>query len=183
MLAGGFDGYGFYIMSKHAVEAFSDQLAWEMAPLGVSVSSVLPGNFESRIGFSRCKRMLKNQAAKKYRYYAESMQFYIDSCEERMSGKELDLGPKPVPVALAVQHALFADAPKEHYLVPGAPDEARLTIAKLVEEIAHLNLDIDDALSTEDLLDIYENEMRIAKGEQPRGMPGFYEDESPATDQ
>ena len=65
----------------------------------------------------------------------------------------------------------------------GSPDEARLTIAKLVEEIAHLNLDIDDALSTEDLLDIYENEMRIAKGEQPRGMPGFYEDESPATDQ
>ncbi len=176
VLAGGFDGYGFYIMSKHAIEAFSDQLAWEMASLDVSVSSVLPGGFESRIGFSRCERMLKNQAAKKYRYFADSMQFYIDSCQKRMSGEEMDLGPKPVPVALAVQHALFAETPKEHYLVPGAPEEARLTIAKLVEEIAHLNLDIEDAVSREDLLDIYDNEMRIAKGEQPRSMPGFYDD-------
>lgn len=175
VLAGGFDGYGFYIMSKHAIEAFSDQLAWEMASLGVSVSSVLPGGFESQIGFSRCERMLKNQAEKKYRYFEASMQEYIDSCERRMSGEEMDLGPKPVPVALAVQHALFADRPKEHYLVPGEPAEARITIAKLVEEIAGLNLDIEDAISREDLLDIYDNEVRISKGEQARTMPGFYD--------
>ncbi|MDJ0760948.1 MAG: SDR family oxidoreductase [Woeseiaceae bacterium] len=174
VLAGGFDGYGFYIMSKHAIEAFSDQLAWEMAGLGVSVSSVLPGGFESRIGFSRCKRMLRNQAEKKYKYFAESMQYYIDSCQKRMSGEDLDLGPKPVPVARAVQRALFDEKPLEHYLVPGEPTEARLTIAKLVEEIASLNQDEAHAVSREDLLDIFDNEMRIARGEQPRTMPGFY---------
>ncbi len=175
VLAGGFDGYGFYIMSKHAVEAFTDQLAWEMAGLGVSVSSVLPGGFESQIGYSRCERMLKKQATKTYRYFEESMRYYIDSCKQRMSGEDMDLGPRPVPVALAVKHALFAETPKEHYLVPGEPDEARITIAKLVEEIAGLNLDIENAVPRGDLLDIYDNEVRIAKGEQPRTMPGFYE--------
>lgn len=178
VLAGGFDGYGFYIMSKHAVEAFTDQLAWEMAGLGVSVSSVLPGGFESRIGFSRCKRMLRNQAQKKYKYFAESMQYYIDSCQKRMSGEEIDLGPKPLPVAKAVQHALFDENPLQHYLVPGEPQEARLTIAKLVEEIASLNQHEEYAVSREDLLDIFDNEMRIARGEQPRTMPGFYDRES-----
>lgn len=175
VLAGGFDGYGFYVMSKHAVEAFTDQLAWEMGKLGVHVSSVLPGSFESQIGYSRCERMQKNQAAKKYRYFAETMQYYIDLCNKRMSGEELDLGPSPRPVAIAVQHALFADTPKEHYLVPGEPLEARLTIAKLIEEIASLNLNIQNGVSREDVLDIYDNEMRIAKGEQARTMPGFYE--------
>lgn len=178
VLAGGFDGYGFYIMSKHAVEAYTDQLAWEMAKLGVSVSSVLPGGFESRIGYSRCKRMLRNQAQKKYKYFADSMQYYIDSCQKRMSGEEIDLGPKPLPVAKAVQHALFDQEPLEHYLVPGAPGEARLTMAKLVEEIASMNLDEDIAMSREDLLDIFDNEMRIARGEQPRTMPGFYDQQS-----
>ena len=178
VLAGGFDGYGFYIMSKHAVEAYTDQLAWEMAKLGVSVSSVLPGGFESRIGYSRCQRMLRNQAQKKYKYFADSMQFYIDSCQKRMSGEEIDLGPQPLPVAKAVQRALFDQEPLQHYLVPGAPGEARLTMAKLVEEIASMNQDEDFALSREDLLDIFDNEMRIARGEQPRTMPGFYDQQS-----
>ncbi len=175
VLAGGLDGYGFYVMSKHAVEAFTDQLAWEMAKFGVRVSSVLPGGFESEIGNSRCRRMLKNQAEKKYRYFAESMQVYIDLCNKRQSGEELELGPKPVPVALAVEHALFAETPKDHYLVPGETMESRLTIAKLIEEIAGLNVDLESGISREELLDIYDNEMRIAKGEQPRTMPGFYE--------
>ncbi len=176
----GFDGFGFYIMSKHAVEAFNDQLAWEMAGLDVSVSSILPGSFETQISFSRCERMLKNQAKKEYRYFRETMQGFIDSCKRRMSGEEMNSRQKPVPVALAVQHALFAGKPKEHYLVPGQPSDARVTIAKLVEEIAHLNLDIENAVPREDILDIYDNEMRIAKGEQPRTVPGFYD--SPADD-
>src|SRR5215467_13427434 len=40
---------GAYSMSKHAIEAFSDALAAEMAPLGVQVSVVEPGNYNSEI--------------------------------------------------------------------------------------------------------------------------------------
>ena len=170
----GLDGFGFYIMSKHAVEAFSNQLAWEMAGFDVSVSSILPGSFDSQIIDSSCKKILKNQAEKKYRYFEESMQGFIESCQRRMSGETMTARPKPVPVALAVQHALFASKPKEHYLVPVKPEDARFAIAKLIEEIAHLNFDIEYAVPREDILDIYDNEIRITKGEQPRTIPGFY---------
>ncbi|MEM9533887.1 MAG: SDR family NAD(P)-dependent oxidoreductase [Pseudomonadota bacterium] len=179
VLAGGFDGYGMYIASKHAVEGLTDQMAWELGPLGVSVSSVLPGGFSSDIGKSRCERMLRNQAKKDYQYFAQSMKTYIDSCRRRLAGETMDLGPSPLPVAQAIEQALFSQSPREHYLVPGEPSEARITIAKLLEEVAGLNVDADHSLSEEELLEIYRNEVRIAKGEQPRTMPGFYEQQQP----
>jgi NAD(P)-dependent dehydrogenase (short-subunit alcohol dehydrogenase family) len=45
-----------YCMSKHAMEAFGDSLAAQMTPLGVQVSLVEPGNFNSEIGNSVYKR-------------------------------------------------------------------------------------------------------------------------------
>ena len=48
---------GVYSMSKHAVEAFADSLAAEMAPLGVRVSVIEPGNYNSEIGGSAAKRL------------------------------------------------------------------------------------------------------------------------------
>src|SRR5690349_4223976 len=39
-----------YAMSKHAMEAFTDSLAGELAPKGVTVNIVEPGNFNSEIG-------------------------------------------------------------------------------------------------------------------------------------
>ena len=47
---------GVYSMSKHAIEAFADSLAAEMAPLGVQVSVIEPGNYNSEIGKSAAKR-------------------------------------------------------------------------------------------------------------------------------
>ena len=46
-------GYGTYAMSKHAIEAYTDALADEMRELGVKVSAVEPGNYQSRIGYTR----------------------------------------------------------------------------------------------------------------------------------
>src|SRR5258705_427969 len=48
---------GAYSMSKHAVEAFADVLAAEMAPRGVQVSVVEPGNYNSEISRSAATRM------------------------------------------------------------------------------------------------------------------------------
>ncbi|MEM9183076.1 MAG: SDR family NAD(P)-dependent oxidoreductase [Pseudomonadota bacterium] len=177
VLSGGFDGYGMYVASKHALEGLTDQMAWELGPLGVAVSSILPGGFASDIGKSRCKRMLQNQAKKTYRYFGKSMESYIDSCKARMSGEPMNIGPSPMPVALAIEQALFSESPREHYLVPGESDEARITIAKLLEEVAGLNVDADHSLSEDELLEIYRNEARIAQGKQPRTMPGFYDEQ------
>src|SRR6185436_19658182 len=40
---------GVYSMSKHAIEAYTDALADELAPAGVQVSVIEPGNFRSDI--------------------------------------------------------------------------------------------------------------------------------------
>ena len=129
-LSGGLHGYGMYVMSKHAVEAYTDQLSFEMAHLGVKVSAIEPGNFSTDIGKSRCKRMLKQSEGKKYRYYDEIMQPYFDDCKEYIESDEPSSAPPPALVSNAIQSALFDAKPKEHYLVVSNPFEAMITIGK-----------------------------------------------------
>ncbi|MDJ0652605.1 MAG: SDR family oxidoreductase [Xanthomonadales bacterium] len=172
VLSGGLTGYGLYVMSKHAVEAFTDQLAWELAGFGVKVSAVEPGNFSSRIGLSRCARMLKHRDKRSYRYFQEQMNQYFEDCETRMADPEKTYGPEPVPVAAAIEHALFDESPKEHYLVVGDPFEAQITIGKLLEELVHMNHDHDHSFKREELIEMLDSESAILRGEKPRGMPG-----------
>ncbi|MEZ5458077.1 MAG: SDR family oxidoreductase [Steroidobacteraceae bacterium] len=107
---------GAYSMSKHALEAFGDALAADMAPLGVHVSLVEPGNYNSDIGASAAKR-------------APAPERFTD----RSRFKE------PDEVAEAVQLALFEPNPKRRYLVVPDAREAEITIRKAIEELAQLN--------------------------------------------
>ena len=105
-----------YAMSKHAVEAFTDSLAAQMAPLGVLVSVVEPGNFDSEIGRSAAKRMGKdNRMADRSKYQ------------------------KPDEVAAAVELALFEATPKRRYMVVADPREGEITIRKQIEQLVQLN--------------------------------------------
>lgn len=107
---------GIYSMSKHAMEAFGDSLAGELASLGVSVSLVEPGNFNSEIGATLVKRMgVSSPLADRSRY------------------------PEPDAVAEAVQHALFDPKPRRRYMVVPAQNEAEITIRKAIEELVQLN--------------------------------------------
>ncbi len=182
VLSGGLDGYGMYMMSKHAVEAFSDQLAWELGRFGVHVSAVEPGNYESQIGVSRCKRMLRNQANKTYKYYAEEMARYLEWCRARLEREEPTSGPSPLPVAEAVEHALFAESPKEHYLVVPEAVQARITIGKLFEELAHMNQDHEYSFTRDEMIEMMDHEAAVVRGEKPRGMPGIIPAESDQAD-
>ena len=175
VLSGVVTGYGFYFMSKHAIEAFSDQLAWELMKFGVHVAAVEPGGFASNIGISRCARMLANEENREYQFYADEMNKYMDNCRERLSDEYVQDSPQPVIVAEAIQHALFAEQPKEHYLVVADPFEARITIGKLVEELVHMNEGHAETVSRDELIHMLDNEEAIFRGERPRGMPGVYE--------
>lgn len=107
---------GIYSMSKHAMEAFGDSLAGEMEPLGVQVSLVEPGNFNSEIGTTAAARMgVSTLAADRSRF------------------------PEPDAVAEAVQHALFDPKPKRRYMVVPVQTEAELTIRKAIQELVQLN--------------------------------------------
>jgi NAD(P)-dependent dehydrogenase (short-subunit alcohol dehydrogenase family) len=107
-----------YAMSKHAVEAFTDSLAAEMAPLGVHVSVVEPGFYKTEI--------VKNAVSRLGSRYAH-LNDYLSSYEE------------PADVAAAFAHALLEPEPKRRYLVVPLADQARRTIQKQIAQLVELN--------------------------------------------
>jgi len=105
-----------YSMSKHAIEAMTDSLAGEVAPLDVKVSVVEPGNYRSEIGKSAEKRSgATNRLADRSKY------------------------KEPDAVADAVLRALSDPNPQRRYLVVPTQAEAELTIKKQIEELVQLN--------------------------------------------
>jgi NAD(P)-dependent dehydrogenase (short-subunit alcohol dehydrogenase family) len=105
-----------YSMSKHAMEAFTDSLASELAPQGVIVNIVEPGNFNSEIGASATKRT---------------------GVETRFTDRSKY--KEPDEVAAAVELALFEPNPKRRYMVTPDQGEAERTIRKQLEQLVQLN--------------------------------------------
>jgi NAD(P)-dependent dehydrogenase (short-subunit alcohol dehydrogenase family) len=119
---------GVYSMSKHAVEAYTDTLAVEVARLGVKVSVIEPGRFRSQINQSAIKRMA---AADPMSPWAKEKSAMLN--RDRSADKD------PQPVADAVVHALFSDAPKRRYLVVPDPMSAAYTVRWAMQEMLQLN--------------------------------------------
>jgi NAD(P)-dependent dehydrogenase (short-subunit alcohol dehydrogenase family) len=105
-----------YSMSKHAMEAFTDSLAAELAPQGIIVNIVEPGNFNSEIGASATRRT---------------------GVETRFTDRSKY--QEPIEVAAAVELALFEPSPKRRYMVTPDQREAEYTIRKQLEQLAQLN--------------------------------------------
>ena len=106
-----------YAMSKHAMEAFTDSLAAELAPQGVIVNIVEPGNYNSEIGASFAKRTGTDGGR-----FADRSRF-----------------KQPDEVAAAVELALFEPTPKRRYMVTPDQGEAERTIRKQIEQLVQLN--------------------------------------------
>jgi len=105
-----------YAMSKHAMEAFTDSLAAEMAPLGVQVSVIEPGNYDSDIGKNATQRT------------GTTTRF-----TDRTKYKE------PDEVAVAAGQALFEPNPRRRYMVVPNQGEAEFTLRKQIEQLVQLN--------------------------------------------
>jgi NAD(P)-dependent dehydrogenase (short-subunit alcohol dehydrogenase family) len=106
-----------YAMSKHAIEAFSDALAQEMAPLGVQVSVVEPGSYKSDIFKNEVQRSGTG---------AQILEFAAHAKE-------------PDEVAVAVEQSLFDSSPKRRYLVVPNAQQADLTIKAQIQQLVQLN--------------------------------------------
>jgi NAD(P)-dependent dehydrogenase (short-subunit alcohol dehydrogenase family) len=107
-----------YVMSKHAIEGFTDSIAAEMAPLGVHVSVVEPGSYRTEIVRSAAKRL---------------------GGEYLERANALDKLPEPDTVAAAFAAAMSEPMPKRRYLVVLVEDQARRTIKKQIEQLVQLN--------------------------------------------
>ncbi len=135
-----------YSMSKHALEAYTDSLAKEMALFDVEVSAINPGNYRSKIGTKEAVVLAKQPYAQPGSPYAEHIASHIEYLSDRSMYKE------PDDVAAAVMHALFDESPKPNYLVVPNEVEAGWTIRKIIEEMAELNADHEYSYSDEDLI-------------------------------
>ncbi len=140
--------WGPYGMSKHALEAYTDALAEEMALFDVQVSAINPGNYRSRIGTKEAIVMAEKPYAQPGSPYAEAMVGHIKYLSDRSMYKE------PDEVTAAVMDALFADAPKPNYLVVPNEQEAGWTIGRMIEETAELNADQEYSYSDEELIEM-----------------------------
>jgi NAD(P)-dependent dehydrogenase (short-subunit alcohol dehydrogenase family) len=132
-LAGQYSGQ--YSMSKHAIEAYTDSLAAEMESLGVKVSVIEPGNYDSAIGDSAKARTLKKneEYARKGSPFAADFEEWLNEDWGRSQYKS------PEEVAEAALHAMFADEPLRRYMVVPREEEAGWTIGKQIEKLVQLN--------------------------------------------
>ena len=122
-----------YSMSKHAMEAFTDTLATELARFGVQVSVIEPGNYDSKIVASAYERMQEKGYFDEDSPYAEDLKEFMEWPADRSIYKE------PDEVADAAMHAMFSDSPKRRYMTVPNEDEARWAIGSMIRELAELN--------------------------------------------
>ena len=136
---------GAYSMSKHAVEAFGDALAVQVEPLGVKVSLVEPGKYNSQIAIT-----------------AEKITGSVDPrFANRSRFKE------PDEVAVAVEQALFEPSPKRRYLVVSEQSEAENTIRKVIEELVQLNEGQPYTYSRDALVGMLDEALKTARPATP----------------
>lgn len=148
-IAGTISGPGFaaYSGSKHYIEAFTDALAAELDPLGVSVSVIEPGNYQTQIRRSSMKRSMARTVAGGGVITSEMEKAYKAVEERELSYK------KPDEVTQAFEHALFNDEPLRRYVVVPNEQEQAITIETKIRELVELNRWGPHAYSDEALLE------------------------------
>jgi hypothetical protein len=116
-------------MSKHALEAYTDALARQLAPLGVHVCAIAPGNFASALVRHAVERFAPPEDA------TEGVKALFAPGADTSRSEY----PGPEPVAVACQAALFDEKPLERYLVVPNAEEADVTLRQAAHEWARLD--------------------------------------------
>ena len=122
-----------YVVSKYAAEGFVDQLATEMAPLGVAVGAIEPGAYDSRIGEGMAARLADAGYGGEGSLYQGSFDGWVESLGDRSALKE------PHEVAEAFYDFLTVPKPRRRWMVVPGRREAELTLSAVFARIAELN--------------------------------------------
>ncbi len=139
---------GLYAMSKHAVEAYTDALAMELAPFGVKVSVVEPGNYKSKITTSMKERLEARGYTTEGSRYQGQLEGLLRSRLDRGQYKD------PDEVAEAFVHALTSEQPKLRYMVVPNQQEAALTIRAAMNKVVQLNQDQPYTYTRDELVEM-----------------------------
>jgi NAD(P)-dependent dehydrogenase (short-subunit alcohol dehydrogenase family) len=135
--------YGPYTMTKHALEAYTVTLNYELDPHGVQASIVQPGGIISNIGANSMPATVARFKRATAPFAEEAEQVLASFDQEptpEEDGEESETRRKPSSpeiVAIAVYDALFSERPKTRYLVGTKWEGDRVLdelIAKLLDE-------------------------------------------------
>ena len=151
---------GPYCMSKHAVEAFTDALALEMAQFDVQVSVVEPGNYNSKISKSFADRLRAGNPDFENSLFKERMESLASNSGDRSQFKE------PDEVAAAVEHALFSENPKRRYMVVPNEREGEMTMKAAIREMVQLNQDQPYSYDREKLIELLDEALNEVGGSE-----------------
>ncbi len=144
-------GSSVYSMSKHAVEAFTDSLAAEMADAGVEVSVIEPGAYKSHIRRSAIARMTGDLEEA-----GVVMTVEMREQAKQIAEREVALD-EPDDVSAALLHALSSDAPLRRYLVTPNAEQAENTVRTLVRELVELNAWEQNGFSRDELVQMLDD--------------------------
>jgi NAD(P)-dependent dehydrogenase (short-subunit alcohol dehydrogenase family) len=122
-----------YVVSKYAAEGFVDQLASELAPLGVAVAAIEPGAYDSRIGMGMAARLREAGYGGAGSLFAGRFDGWPERVADRSALTE------PDDVAEAFYDFLTAPAPRRRWMVVPGKREAELTLSTLMRRVAELN--------------------------------------------
>jgi NAD(P)-dependent dehydrogenase (short-subunit alcohol dehydrogenase family) len=148
--------YGPYSMSKHALEAFTDALAMELARFDIKVSIIDPGGFNSDIG----KNIYKRLKAKGVNF---ENSLYRDEWENNwvLEGGDLSMMKGPEDMVAAAEHALFDANPQQRYMVVGDAARADRTMRALLHRMLELNENQPFTYDREGLIKLLDEELAI----------------------
>jgi NADP-dependent 3-hydroxy acid dehydrogenase YdfG len=108
---------GWYCASKHAVEALSDALRMEVAPLGIKVILIEPGSIKTEFGDIALNELSKASQIDAYKRMATAFNNRIQQAYRTAPGPEI--------VAETIHKALQAHHPNPRYAFP---NDSRLFI-------------------------------------------------------
>jgi NAD(P)-dependent dehydrogenase (short-subunit alcohol dehydrogenase family) len=120
-----FPGGGFYHATKHAVEAISDALRFEVRGFGVDVIVIEPGLIKTRFGETAAGSIGETQSPDGA--YADFNAAVADATTGAYEGPLARLGGGPEKVARAIEKAISARRPRTRYPVTAS---ARLILAQ-----------------------------------------------------
>lgn len=119
-----FPGGGAYHATKHAVEAFSDALRYEVRGFGVDVVIIEPGLIKTRFGETGAASVSERRSDGPYADFNDEV---AKSTAEVYEGGLARLGAGPEAVARKIERAITARRPKTRY--PVTPS-ARLALGQ-----------------------------------------------------
>jgi NAD(P)-dependent dehydrogenase (short-subunit alcohol dehydrogenase family) len=115
-----FPGGAFYHATKHAVEALSDVLRFEVGGFGIHVAIVEPGLIKTAFGDTATASIADASSA--YADFNVAVAKRVAGAYEGMMGK---LAAGPDAVARAIEHAVSSRRPRTRYRVTAG---ARITL-------------------------------------------------------